>query len=61
MGAKFSYVFLVGFLIGFIAGGWVCYHGGDVRWQKKCIQAGVAEWQCDPKTGDPAFVFKEPT
>ena len=52
--------FMVGVLFGGLFGGLAAYHGGDARWQKKCIEANVAEWKCDSKTGILEFVFKEP-
>lgn len=46
------YAMLLAF-IGFVCG--VGYGSGNIR--KKAIQAGVAEYHCDPKTGVSEFRF----
>ena len=32
---------------------------GQLKIRQEAIEAGVAEWQVDPKTGSTRFVFKE--
>lgn len=39
---------------------WCGYQKGRDRLQKESIEAGVAEWRIDPKTGEKRFEFIKP-
>jgi Na+/glutamate symporter len=43
----------MGILLGFLIGGRIA----DIRMKNNAIQAGVAEYRVDPKTGETSFHF----
>lgn len=54
----YNAIFMLGGLLGFIVGAFLI--GGVVVWSmhRSAIEANVAEWRVDPKTGDVEFCWK---
>ncbi|MFN4217436.1 MAG: hypothetical protein ACK4HQ_08570 [Brevinematales bacterium] len=52
------FIMIIVFLDGSFMVGWAA---GTEGHQKESIEAGVAEWRIDPKTGEKSFHFITPT